>query len=215
MPPRITTRTGISCLPTGKTTATTSPTIQLQLNNGHGRQFTTSTPTPTQHRNRMFTWLNGRGANLKYHIPGSTNYLTGQDDRHKSIGGLSQPTEYGGPKVAATVQTPSEQERELVPKGPKPFPLNPFFISESILSEDLRYEIFRRVRGSAKRGKGNGKSVREVSLELGVDMRRVAAVVRLVELEYRWRGEVSFLFIALFITSMFSSLPFCPCLYDE
>lgn len=35
------------------------------------------------------------------------------------------------------------------------------------------------------------KSVRTVSVELGVEMRRVGAVVRLVELERRMKEEVS------------------------
>ena len=34
------------------------------------------------------------------------------------------------------------------------------------------------------------RSVREVSVKMGVDMRRIGAVVRLVELEKRWKAEV-------------------------
>lgn len=52
-----------------------------------------------------------------------------------------------------------------------------------MLSEELRNEIHNRVVEQ-------GKSVRAVSVELGVDMRRVAAVVRLVELEKKWVKEV-------------------------
>lgn len=52
-----------------------------------------------------------------------------------------------------------------------------------MLSEELRNEIHNRVVGQKK-------SVRAVSVELGVDMRRVAAVVRLVELERGWVKEV-------------------------
>ena len=75
----------------------------------------------------------------------------------------------------------------------KPFPLNPNFVSESVLSEELRGEIFRRVVGLKK-------SVRAVSVELKVDVRRVAAVVRLVQLERQWRSEVS---LSLFFSSFF------------
>jgi hypothetical protein len=66
----------------------------------------------------------------------------------------------------------------------RPFPLNQHFVSESVLSEPLRQEIWKRV-------KVDGKSVRTVSVELGVEMRRVGAVVRLVEVERRMRADVS------------------------
>ena len=64
------------------------------------------------------------------------------------------------------------------------FPNNKHFRSQSVLSEDLRDEIWRRV-------KEDGKSVREVSVELQVEMRRVGAVVRLKAVEEGWRKEVS------------------------
>ena len=66
---------------------------------------------------------------------------------------------------------------------PRPFPNNRNFISESILSEDLRNEIYVRVIEKKK-------SLRAVSVELGIDMKRIAAVVRLVELEKRQRAQV-------------------------
>lgn len=66
----------------------------------------------------------------------------------------------------------------------RPFPLNRTFFSQPVLSEALRQEIWRRV-------KVEGKSVRIVSVEMGVEMRRVGAVVRLVEVEKRMRKEVS------------------------
>lgn len=65
-------------------------------------------------------------------------------------------------------------------------------MSESILSAELRGEVYRRV---VEQGKG----VREVSVELGIDMRRVGAVVRLVELEKRWASQVCSFFILSFL----------------
>ena len=64
------------------------------------------------------------------------------------------------------------------------FPGNKYFKSQSVLSEALRDEVWRRVRE-------DGKTVREVSAELGVDMRRVGAVVRLKAVEENWIKEVS------------------------
>lgn len=66
----------------------------------------------------------------------------------------------------------------------RPFPNNFLFISESILSEDLRNELYKQVVEQKK-------SLRAVSDWYRIDMRRVAAVVRLVELERRQRAQVS------------------------
>lgn len=65
----------------------------------------------------------------------------------------------------------------------RPFPNNSHFISEPVLSEELRNEVYVRV-------KEQNKSPRAVSVELGIDMNRIAAVVRLVELERRQREKV-------------------------
>lgn len=77
----------------------------------------------------------------------------------------------------------------------RPFPNNRNFISESVLSEDLRNEVYVRVVEKKK-------SLRAVSVELGIDMKRIAAVVRLVELERRQKSQVS-----IFSPSPFPSLP--------
>ncbi|KAL3464008.1 eukaryotic mitochondrial regulator protein-domain-containing protein [Aspergillus heterothallicus] len=71
---------------------------------------------------------------------------------------------------------------ETVPGSRRPFQLNPNFKSEAILSEELRNDIYHRVVVRKQ-------SVRAVSVRVGVDMRRVAAVCRLVELEKRWREQ--------------------------
>jgi len=65
----------------------------------------------------------------------------------------------------------------------QPFPQNPLFRSQPVLDEDARELIWRRV-------KKNGEALKVVSADLGVDVRRVAAVVRLKEVEKRWISEV-------------------------
>ena len=112
----------------------------------------------------MFAWLQGPGESFKHPLPNSTNYLSAYDRRGKLL---------------REGENTKESREDL-----RPFPLNNNFISESILSEALRQEIWRRVQVE-------GKSVRTVSVELGVEMRRVGAVVRLVELERRMKEEVS------------------------
>ncbi|CAI7603590.1 unnamed protein product [Penicillium glandicola] len=68
------------------------------------------------------------------------------------------------------------------PEKARPFPNNQSFFSEAVLSEELRNEVYNRVVEQKK-------SVRVVSVELGIDMKRIAAVVRLVELEKRQRAQ--------------------------
>jgi hypothetical protein len=79
------------------------------------------------------------------------------------------------------------------PQAPKPFPLNDHFVSHPVLSQDLREEIWKRVRRDKQ-------SVRSVSIELGVEMRRVGAAVRLVELERQWIAAVRCLQFSQIIT---------------
>ena len=81
-----------------------------------------------------------------------------------------------------------ESKRELMP-----FPLNPHFVSQSVLSEGLRLEIWKRVHVDKK-------SVRQVSVELGIEMRRVGAVVRLVEVEKKMKAEVRYQQLLTFYT---------------
>lgn len=76
----------------------------------------------------------------------------------------------------------------------RPFPNNTTFVSESVLSEELRNEVYAQVVEQKK-------SVRAVSIEFGIDMRRVAAVVRLVEMEKRQRAQVRLPLFLHFMTS--------------
>lgn len=87
---------------------------------------------------------------------------------------------------------------EVEERGRHPFPANPFFKSEPVLSEKAREEIWRMIVKQ-------GEAIKTVSATYGVDMRRVAAVVRLKEVEKAWVREVSFLF-----TYTFSAIRICP-----
>jgi hypothetical protein len=127
----------------------------------------------------MFEWLNGEGAALKHHLPGGTNYLTDLKDRNNAAR-LRENASRNSPAADG-----AGEETGADAGGNRPFPLNPSFVSEPILSEALRNEIYERVVTQKK-------SVRLVSVELGVDMRRVGAVVRLVELERRWKKQVCY-----------------------
>ncbi|PKY06266.1 hypothetical protein P168DRAFT_288213 [Aspergillus campestris IBT 28561] len=170
MPPRIhnqrVTNTLLPYLSSTSTTASSPSISRLPSTstapNGSSRPFsTTPAPQSRKWRTDMFQWLAKEGSELKSHVPGRTNYLTRLKERR------ARGEEGANSKAALT----------------HPFPLNPYFSAENILSEELRNEIHARVTGR------NKKSVRAVSVELGVDMRRVAAVVRLVELEKRMKSQ--------------------------
>ena len=136
-------------------------------------------------------------------LPGSTNYLGAYDKRGRLLRarGASRSRESedegqeaaeeenddeadkpAGRKISNSKPLPREGSFDL-----RPFPMNPHFRSQPVLDEDMREEIYNRVIR-------RGKSVRVVSAELGVEMNRVGAVVRLKEIERRWRKEVTYTF---------------------
>ena len=72
--------------------------------------------------------------------------------------------------------------------GPdQPFPYNPLFRSQPVLSEYARQLIWHRVMEQ-------GQPIKAVSALMGIDPRRVAAVVRLKEVEQRMIERVSKLY---------------------
>jgi hypothetical protein len=81
-------------------------------------------------------------------------------------------------------KNPSEALPPETNRDRTPFPISRSFISQSVLSEEFRDEIWFRIMKQ-------GKSVREVSVDMGVEMSRVGAVVRLKEVELEWKRIVS------------------------
>lgn len=75
-----------------------------------------------------------------------------------------------------------EDENKLPPETAedlRPFPINPYFRSQPVLSEELREAIYQRV-------KKDGATVSLASVEFGVSNERVGAVVRLKQMEKEW-----------------------------
>lgn len=66
----------------------------------------------------------------------------------------------------------------------RPFPLNKWFRSQPVLSEDLREAIYHFVVTE-------GKTVALASVTFGVSNERVGAVVRLKQMEKQWIASVS------------------------
>lgn len=65
-----------------------------------------------------------------------------------------------------------------------PFPLNPQFKSTPVLDEKARELVWEKIMR-------DGEPIKAVSAELGIDIRRVAAIVRLKEVEKDWIAKVS------------------------
>lgn len=81
-----------------------------------------------------------------------------------------------GPAYVALGRIPHQQSRH-------PFPINPLFRTTHVLDDRGRELVWSKVMR-------DGESIKAVSAELGVDITRVAAVVRLKEVEKDWVAKV-------------------------
>lgn len=148
----------------------------------------------------MWAWLNGPGRAFREPLKGSTNYLGAYDrdgnllrlERMKGRGRRSAAEEEEGDgeagaemeageegeRVSADGRLPREGREDL-----RPFPLNKQFVSQPVLSEELRELVYKKVVLG-------GEKVVAVSAQLGISMERVAAVVRLKEVENEWVKKV-------------------------
>ncbi|KAJ9632762.1 uncharacterized protein PV06_02733 [Exophiala oligosperma] len=168
MPPRIPPSTASIAIPI--------PSVHTHCKSCFNRAFSSTPTSQTRLRAEMFAWLQGPGAVFKRPLPGSTNYLSAYDRRGNLL--RDRDGQSGAsPDGSSENTTRAESEEDL-----RPFPRNSHFISQSVLSEELQHEIWHRVQVLQK-------SVRQVSVEMGVDMRRVAAVVRLIEVEKKMQAE--------------------------
>ena len=166
----------------------------------------------------MYAWLNGPGKVFRDPLPSSTNYLSAYDRRGQLIRGKrEEQAKYDDPELdeneatiqerelkegvpeatvkkrAAVRERKRQERREMAERGgvPKererdmrPYPLNQQFRSQPVLSEELRDKIYEQIVEE-------GRDIKDVSATYNVDIRRVAAVVRLKSLEKLWVAEVS------------------------
>lgn len=146
----------------------------------------------------FWAWINSTGRNfVQPPVPGESNYLS--DYRRDGERKTAPRRARSGPRSQSLPEGETVDSRALadaaiednsravdaqeVYRSKIPFPMNHHFYSTPILSEALRLEVWKRVQVE-------GQSVRQVSADLNIDMRRVGAVVRLVEVEKRMRAEV-------------------------
>ena len=169
----------------------------------------------------MFDWLNGPGKVFKEPLPSSTNYLSAYDRQGKllrmrkseeqkqleeDLGNLDEDEETlqkqdldDGRDEAEVMRRADErarkrferqdlESRDGIPRERqtdlRPYPLNQNFQSQAVLSEELRERIYEMVADE-------DFDLKSVSAAFGVDIRRVAAVVRLKTIEKDWMQEVS------------------------
>jgi len=138
----------------------------------------------------MFAWLRNQGAVFENPLPGSTNYLGAytalgvlkrslipekKDENNNAVETNSKSESLGGENAI-----PEESESDLIP-----FPMNKQFRSQPVVNEAMREDIWEKIMKE-------GLSVRTVSAQMGVEMSRVGAIVRLKEVEKEWRRTVSF-----------------------
>lgn len=163
------------------------------------RLFSTSYRRETRQRRIMFSWLRNQGANFEKPLPGSTNYLGAYNPQGLLKRALEANTESGEESKSARSEAKSNSQAQDTEKNVPPerdgdfipFPLNKFFRSESVVDEQMREDIWSKIMK-------DGQSVKAVSVELGVEMSRVGAIVRLKEVEKDWLRKVShsvFLFL--------------------
>jgi len=86
---------------------------------------------------------------------------------------------------------PKHPSNYLGPLPNQPFPMNPLFRSQPVLNEEVREQIWHNVIVMKE-------SLKAVSAVFNVDVRRVAAVVRMKEIEKMWQAEVR-LFVCLWL----------------
>lgn len=158
----------------------------------------------------MFRWINGPGAVFRDPLPGSTNYLNAYDKYGRLLRSLDEKTRQEDPtkdltdsaedndgevgdkrlneeNIAGDRPIPKEDAHDLMP-----FPMNMQFKSQAVLSEELKDHIYDQVVRL-------GKTVKVVSAELNVEMRRVGAVVRLKTIEKQWVEQVCWSFHSIYL----------------
>lgn len=172
----------------------------------------------TKLRRDMAEWFAGPGFKFRRQFPGSTNYLSAYDKtgelRRRKFANRDADTvdpELEERREAQILKAEEDEEldeaeRQARAEGRKaaraqraaqlrrtpkeglsdlrPFPLNDNFRSQAVLSEEFREELYRQIVVKKMDLQG-------VSAAYGVDMRRVAAVVRLKTVEKQWIEEVS------------------------
>jgi len=168
----------------------------------------------------MWAWLKGPGKAFRDPLAGSSNYLSAYDkqgnllrarrnqsrDKEENYDDLNEDEETivqreldqklddvameqnATERATRRAERDEREARGGVPRERmsdlRPYPLNQSFRSQPVLSEDLREQLYIQVAHYKH-------DISSVAASFGVDVRRVAAVVRLKTIEKQWEAEVS------------------------
>ena len=145
-------------------------------------------------------WLENQGRNFLNPLPGSTNYLGAYDSKGR-LKRLARdaPEDGSDSSQSATSTNGMSNSQKPLPQENNadfaPFPRNPYFRSQPVVNEAMREAIWEKIMK-------DGQSVKTVSAELGVEMSRVGAIVRLKEVEKEWIRKVSTQYSFLVLENM-------------
>lgn len=148
------------------------------------RFFSENARRQTRQRKSMWTWMSTQGKNFYDPLPGCTNYLGAYNSKGELLRarggstGNNRDDPSAGTSANGSKSLPPEQVNDLIP-----FPQNRAFRSERIVNEAMREDIWGKIMK-------DGQSVKAVSAQLGVEMNRVGAIVRLKEVEKEWMRQV-------------------------
>ena len=144
----------------------------------------------------MWNWLDGPGQYLRHPSTKGPRHLDmaaaeedlEEEEEEEEEGAEGERTapenaERGNEGDGGAPGSRNAESEKKPPREPLPFPQNHHFKSEAVLSEELKELIWQRVTQEKH-------TVRRVSAELQVEMRRVGAVVRLKSIEKQWEQEV-------------------------
>jgi hypothetical protein len=169
--------------------------------NGPGKVFRDPLPGSTNYlgaydkRGNLLRSSNTEGDRPRHALPeAESNESEENIQRRELADGLSEEEmairaerraqrRIGNQEANARGGIPKETPRDL-----RPYPLNSYFRSQSVLSEDLREKIYELIVEQ-------GLDLKAVSAAFGVDVRRVAAVVRLKSVEKEWIRDVSVIYV--------------------
>jgi len=172
----------------------------LRINNHDVRHFSQSSALKMSEakqrkireaKDEFMKWITTEGK--RYQRPtGSPNYLVSEKEKRsqgsqrnkKTKGGDRFGTEGDDLESGLATQTEKDDAKNFTQR---PFPLNLFFKSKSVLSENFKEAIYERVVVK-------GDTVLAASAFFNVSVERVAAVVRMKQMERDWLKQVRFYF---------------------
>lgn len=144
-------------------------------------------PGLTVIRKKFLEWINDKealgGRKFRFRPRNRTSQYIFWSMRYRKLPNVPPESKYVlESRTTGSVRYSGAGGKAHISRPNNPFPINTHFKSETVLSEGVRKRIWRRVML-------RGESLKAVSADMTIDVRRVAAVVRLKELEKQQMKE--------------------------